>query len=62
MTEKADLQRLTEWVNQNQYETKEAVDLLEKLKNTLGTHPQLQRLERSMQRQKMLKEMDKAKP
>ncbi|MEN9372850.1 MAG: hypothetical protein RIR79_402 [Pseudomonadota bacterium] len=62
VTEKADLQRLTEWVNQNQYETKEAVDLLEKLKNTLGTHPQLQRLERSMQRQKMLKEMDKAKP
>ncbi len=55
VSEKADLQRLSELVNQNQYDTAEAVALMTNLTHTLENHPQLQRLARSIQRQNMLK-------
>ena len=54
--EKADLQRLTEWVDQGGYQTPEAIQLMQSLTATLGEqHPQLQRLQRSIQRQEALK-------
>ena len=57
VAEKVDLQRLTELVDQGQYETDEVEKLNQNLATKLGTqHPQLQRLQRSIQRQKALKQ------
>jgi predicted ATP-binding protein involved in virulence len=54
--EKIDLQQLTEWVDQGQFDSSEAIGLWKKLDLSLGqNHPQLQRLRRSVQRQKALK-------
>jgi predicted ATP-binding protein involved in virulence len=54
--EKADLQRLTELVDQGLYQEPEAVELLERLTAALGEqHPQLQRLHRSHLRQEALR-------
>ena len=54
--EKADLQRLTEWVDQGRYKDDKAISLMSALTQTLGEqHPQLQRLRRSIQRQEALK-------
>lgn len=53
--ERHDLQRLTELVDQGGYADQEARDLMQKLINKLGeVHPQLQRLQRSIRRQKDL--------
>lgn len=53
--EKPELQRLTELVDQGLFEEPEAIQLMEKLTAALdGQHPQLQRLHRSIQRQKAL--------
>jgi predicted ATP-binding protein involved in virulence len=50
--EKADLQKLTELVDQGEFDSREAVKIWEKLDKSLGkSHPQLQRLQRSVQRQ-----------
>ena len=54
--EKVDLQRLTELVDQGNYQTHEAIQLMESLGATLGEqHQQLQRLQRSIQRQEAMK-------
>lgn len=54
--EKQDLQRLTELVDQGDYAGAEALELTQRLNALLGEqHPQLQRLQRSIQRQKALK-------
>lgn len=54
--EKQDLQRLTELVDQGNYTSEEAQQLTQKLNAGLGAqHPQLQRLQRSIQRQKAMK-------
>lgn len=54
--EKADLQNLTELVDQGNYQSAEAVELMQRLVAALGEqHPQLQRLQRSIHRQKALK-------
>ncbi|SFR38723.1 Predicted ATP-binding protein involved in virulence [Marinobacter gudaonensis] len=54
--EKQDLKRLTELVDQGLYEDSLALQLMEQLQSTLGEHhPQLQRLQRSIKRQKALK-------
>lgn len=54
--EKQDLQRLTELVDQGDYAGSEAHQLMQILNTRLGPqHPQLQRLQRSIQRQKALK-------
>ena len=56
VSEKADLQRLTEWVDQGNYDSVEAKQLMQGLIAALGEqHPQLQRLQRSIQRQEVLK-------
>lgn len=56
VSEKADLQRLTEWVDQGNYQSVEARQLMQRLVDALGEqHPQLQRLQRSIQRQEALK-------
>lgn len=56
VAEKADLHRLTEWVDQGRYQDHKAVNLMSKLTEALGEqHPQLQRLRRSIQRQEALK-------
>ena len=56
VTEKADLQRLTEWVDQGLYDQSKTIQLMQELTSVLGEqHPQLQRLQRSIQRQKALK-------
>lgn len=56
VAEKADLQRLTEWVDQGRYQDDAALSLMSQLTETLGEqHPQLQRLRRSIQRQEALK-------
>jgi predicted ATP-binding protein involved in virulence len=56
ISEKADLQRLTEWVDQGNYESVAAKDLMQQLTAVLGEqHPQLQRLRRSINRQETLK-------
>lgn len=53
--EKKDLQRLTELVDQGLYSDAEAVQLMQRLNDALGEqNPQLQRLQRSIQRQKVL--------
>lgn len=57
VSEKADLQRLTEWVDQGKYQTPEAKQLMQSLSTALGEqHPQLLRLQRSIQRQEALKQ------
>ncbi len=57
VSEKADLQRLTEWVDQGNYDSAEAKQLMQALIAALGEqHPQLQRLQRSIQRQEALKQ------
>lgn len=54
--EKEDLLRLTELVDQGNYRESIAVDLMKNLINILGVqHPQLQRLQRSIKRQEVLK-------
>ena len=56
VSEKADLQHLTEWVDQGNYQSDQAKQLMQSLITTLGEqHPQLQRLQRSIQRQEALK-------
>lgn len=56
VAEKDDLDRLTNLVDQGQYETQEVTMLFEKLKAVFGeNHPQLQKLSRSIHRQKTLK-------
>lgn len=56
VAEKPDLQKLTEWVDQGRYHEQQALDLMRRLTNALGDqHPQLQRLQRSIQRQEALK-------
>ncbi len=56
VSEKADLQHLTELVDQGNYDNDQAKKLMQSLINALGDqHPQLQRLQRSIQRQKVLK-------
>jgi predicted ATP-binding protein involved in virulence len=56
IAEAVDLQRLTEWVDQGSYQTPETIALIERLSAALGEqHPQLQRLQRSMQRQEALR-------
>lgn len=56
VSEKADLQRLTEWVDQGNYQSTEAKQIMKNLSAVLGEqHPQLQRLQRSIQRQEALK-------
>ncbi|HRP25526.1 AAA family ATPase [Thauera sp.] len=56
VAEKADLQRLTELVDQGRYQDDTAISLMSALTQTLGEqHPQLQRLRRSIQRQEALK-------
>ncbi|OCX69003.1 hypothetical protein A6M27_14520 [Acidithiobacillus thiooxidans] len=53
--EKPDLQRLTELVDQGAYASKEAQILMQTLTEALGAqHPQLQRLQRNIQRQSRL--------
>lgn len=55
VVEKEDLQRLTEWVDQGRSGTEEARKLQQELTNKLGEqHSQLQRLQRSIKRQKAL--------
>lgn len=55
--EKADLQRLTELVDQGYYSEPESQQLMQALKDVLGEqHPQLQRLQRSIARQEALKQ------
>ncbi len=55
IAEKNDLKRLTELVDQGQGEADEANALMQTLLGVLGdTHPQLQRLRRSIERQKRL--------
>ncbi len=54
--EKGELQRLTELVDQGDHQSVEAVQLMQSLVVALGEqHPQLLRLQRSIQRQKALK-------
>ncbi|POP44682.1 hypothetical protein CHU32_15645 [Superficieibacter electus] len=54
--EKDDLQKLTEWVDQGKYDEPEARQLMTALNAALGkAHPQLQRLQRSIARQNLLK-------
>jgi predicted ATP-binding protein involved in virulence len=56
VSEKADLHRLTELVDQGLYSSQEAVRLMERLQAALHEkHPQLLRLRRSIQRQEALK-------
>lgn len=56
VSEKADLLRLTELVDQGNYQNDEAKRLMQSLNASLGEHhPQLQRLKRSIQRQEMLR-------
>ncbi|HHQ4663795.1 TPA: AAA family ATPase [Aeromonas veronii] len=55
INEKADLLRLTEWVDQGLGDTDEAKTLMAQLLVALGSeHPQLQRLQRSIARQQRL--------
>ncbi|MNH37723.1 hypothetical protein D3C79_986660 [compost metagenome] len=57
IAEKADLERLTEIVDQGGYDSvPDAQALMQKLVDALGEqHPQLQRLQRSILRQRALK-------
>lgn len=54
--EKADLQKLTGWVDQGKYDEPKTQQLMVALEVALGEkHPQLQRLQRSIARQRLLK-------
>lgn len=54
--ERGQLERLTDLVDQGEYDNAEALQLWQELKHSLGDqHPQLQRLERSRQRQEALR-------
>ncbi|MGE5988245.1 hypothetical protein ACQJ21_18885 [Klebsiella michiganensis] len=54
--ERDDLQKLTEWVDQGKYDKPKTQQLMTALEAALGEkHPQLQRLQRSIARQKLLK-------
>ncbi|HFT7219213.1 MULTISPECIES: hypothetical protein [Klebsiella] len=54
--EKADLQKLTVLIDQGKYDDLETQQLMATLQAALGEHhPQLQRLQRSIARQKLLK-------
>ncbi|EEF0861945.1 hypothetical protein DIX15_002957 [Salmonella enterica subsp. salamae] len=54
--ERDDLQKLTAWVDQGKYDNPEAQQLMAALQVALGEkHPQLQHLQRSIARQKLLK-------
>lgn len=56
ISEKSDLRRLVELVDQGHYEIAEARALIERLRRQLRPdHPQLQRVDRSIRRQKALK-------
>lgn len=56
VVEKAKLERLIALVDQGLYDRQEAMDLLAELKTVLGeTHPQLEKIARSIRRQAMLK-------
>lgn len=56
VVERADLQQLTELVDQGRYDDPDALGLMKKLLAALGEqHPQLQRLQRSILRQRALK-------
>lgn len=56
VAEKSDIERLTALVDQGLYNTPEATTLFNKLKAGLSeTHPQLQKLARSIKRQELLK-------
>lgn len=56
VAEKQDLKRLTELVDQGLYDLPEATQLMQRLTAALGEqHPQLQRLQRSIKRQQVLK-------
>ncbi len=53
--EKKDLQKLTEWIDQGLYDKPEAVALMSDLIQLLGeSHPQIQKLQRSIVRQRKL--------
>lgn len=53
--EKADLEQLTNWVDQGHYQTPQVTQLMQSLETRLGTqHPQLQRIRRSIRRQELL--------
>ncbi len=55
VAERKDLEELTEWIEQGQYNSSEVKLKLQELKSALGkNHPQLQRLERSIKRQEIL--------
>ncbi|MDR4520085.1 MAG: AAA family ATPase [Nitrosomonas sp.] len=57
ITEKKDLQQLTEWIDQGRYHEQQVIKLMQELTEALGEqHPQLQRLKRSIQRQEALKQ------
>ena len=54
--EKRDLLQLTEWIDKGRYDEKRTIALMQRLTETLGEqHPQLQRLQRSIRRQQVLK-------
>lgn len=54
--EKRDLLQLTEWVDKGRYDEQRTIALMQRLTQALGEqHPQLQRLQRSIRRQKALK-------
>jgi predicted ATP-binding protein involved in virulence len=54
--EKPDLLKLTEWVDKGRYDDLPTIELMRQLTEALGEqHPQLQRLQRSIRRQKALK-------
>lgn len=56
VAEKAGLQKLTALVDQGKYDEPDTKQLMDALKATLGeSHPQLQRLQRSIARQNLLK-------
>lgn len=55
IAEKADLQHLTEWIDQGLYDQPKTKALMQRLVTVLGEqHPQLQRLQRSIRRQEAL--------
>jgi hypothetical protein len=55
VVEKADLLLLTEWVDQGRYDAPWAIDCFARLEQALGErHPQLERLRRSIKRQRAL--------
>jgi predicted ATP-binding protein involved in virulence len=54
--EKPELLQLTEWVDKGRYDEEPAIELMARLTKALGDqHPQLQRLHRSIKRQRALK-------